>query len=248
MKQVSFSIITCTYNAESVLQRTLDSVRQQTYPHIQHIIVDGASKDRTMQMVEEYGDATVISEKDNGLYDAMNKGIGMAEGDYLVFLNAGDCLASPTTIEELARQVSEGYQGKALPGVIYGNTMTVDDNGKELGLRRLQPPPTLTWRSFSNGMLVCHQAFYARTDIAKRTPYDLRYRISSDVDWCIRIMKESENQGLKLHNSNMVLCRYLAGGMSIKNHRASLFERFDTMRRHYGLITTIIKHISFLFR
>ncbi|MBQ0075356.1 MAG: glycosyltransferase [Prevotella sp.] len=246
---ITFSIITCTYNAAEVLQRTLDSVARQTYPNIEHIIVDGASKDNTMAMVADYKlssphPLTIISERDKGLYDAMNKGIQLAKGDYIVFLNAGDIFPSEQTIS----QELIGGESKELPGVLYGNTDIVNEKGEFLYHRRLQPPKHLSWRSFKNGMLVCHQSFYARTSIAKQTPYDLHYRLSADVDWCIRIMKKAEEQGLTLHNTNRVLCNYLEGGMSIKNHRASLIERFHIMRKHYGLISTIIKHISFFFR
>ena len=98
------------------------------------------------------------------------------------------------------------------------------------------------------GMLVCHQAFYARTDIAKNTQYDTRYRFSADVDWCIRVMRESERMGLSLCNTGMVVANYTEEGATTKNHRASLFERFDVMRRHYGLFTTIAMHVWFVIR
>ena len=97
-------------------------------------------------------------------------------------------------------------------------------------------------------MLVCHQAFYARLDIAKNLPYDTHYRFSADVDWCIRVMRESERMGLPLYNINKVVANYTEEGATTKNHRASLRERFDVMRRHYGLLTTIVMHIWFLFR
>lgn len=88
-----FSIITVTYNAEKVLEDTIQSVISQTYHHIEYIIVDGASKDGTLSIINRYRSRihTVVSEPDKGLYDAMNKGIALASGDYLCFLNAGDC-------------------------------------------------------------------------------------------------------------------------------------------------------------
>ena len=97
-------------------------------------------------------------------------------------------------------------------------------------------------------MLVCHQAFYARTDLARNNPYDLRYRLSADVDWCIRVMKEAEKHHLPLRNVHAVVVNYLAGGMSVKNHRASLVERFRLMTHHYGLLNTIIMHGWFVIR
>ena len=97
-------------------------------------------------------------------------------------------------------------------------------------------------------MLVCHQAFYARTDIAKNLQYDLRYRFSADVDWCIRVMRESERMGLPLSNIGMVVANYTEEGATTQNHRASLKERFDVMRRHYGLLTTLVMHAWFVVR
>lgn len=257
---IRFSIITCTYNAAKVVRRTLDSVHAQTYHGVEHLIIDGASKDATMQLVRAYEkeaeesdtehDIVVVSEPDSGLYDAMNKGIGLATGDYLVFLNAGDVYPSADTLERIASSVDEGEE---LPGVLYGDTDIVDEAGRFLRHRRLAPPPTgLSWRSFSNGMLVCHQAFYARADLAKRNLYDLRYRFSADVDWCIRVMKEEggrrtfEGGGMKY--LGMVVVNYLDGGLTVKNHRASLIERFHIMRKHYGLAVTLWKHFTFLFR
>lgn len=134
------------------------------------------------------------------------------------------------------------------PGVLYGNTNIVDDKGRFLHPRRLQPPANLTWRSFRHGMLVCHQAFYARIDIAKNTQYDTRYRFSADVDWCIRVMHESERMGLSLCNTQMVLANYIEEGTTTQNHRASLKERFDVMRRHYGLFSTLFMHAWFVVR
>lgn len=252
---IKFTIITCTYNAETVLERTLESVREQTYPHIEHLIIDGNSKDGTMTMVDKYITeceesqsqhvVKAISERDNGLYDAMNKGIKMATGDYLIFLNAGDKLRESGTLEAVVASLDEP---KEAVGVIYGDTDIVDDEGHFLHKRRLSPPEKLTWKSFKEGMLVCHQSFYARADIAKSNLYSMEYRISADVDWCIRIMKEADMKGLKLHNSHLILTSYLDGGMSIKNHRASLLERFRIMAHHYGWLTTVGMHLWFVVR
>lgn len=252
---VRFTIITCTYNAAAMLRRTLESVWSQTYEGVDHLIVDGASKDATVEMAENYkqkNDARgnghtvrVVSEPDRGLYDAMNKGLSLAGGDYLLFLNAGDAFHSVDTLSTLAAMV-EGCE--PLPAVLYGDTNIVDAGGRLVRRRRLSPPERLTWRSFCRGMLVCHQAFYVRTDIAKATPYDLTYRFSADVDWCIRVMREAARQGLELRNSHTVVADYLYGGMTTANHKASLKERYAVMRKHYGLIVTAVMHLWFIVR
>ena len=252
---IKFTIVTCTYNAEAVLQRTLDSVMKQTYCNIEHLIIDGVSKDKTLAMVKAYqhkndvGESAheilVFSEPDKGLYDAMNKGIDHATGDYLIFLNAGDVFPSEDTLEFVEGCVGEGEE---LPGVLYGDTDIVNMEGHFLRHRRLTPPKRLSWRSFMWGMLVCHQSFYARTDIAKGIRYNLDYRFSADVDWCIRIMREAARRHLPLRNVNAVITNYLDGGMSVQNHKASLKERFQVMRSHYGLLTTLFVHAWFAVR
>ena len=154
--QPRISIITICYNAASTITRTLRSVSAQTYPNIQYLIIDGASKDNTLELVRELApEAEVYSERDKGIYDAMNKGLDRATGDYVWYVNAGDALASPTTVEDLVRATCTG---DSLPDVLYGDTRLIDAEDHDLGLRRLRPPHQLDWRSFRSGMLVCHQS------------------------------------------------------------------------------------------
>ena len=252
---IEFTIITCTYNAAKTCERTFKSVLQQTFPSIEHIIIDGCSKDDTLALAKQYVEENVnsgskhlveiVSEPDKGLYDAMNKGIEKAKGNYILFLNAGDTFPSENTLNQIADAV--GNIDK-LPAVLYGDTDIVDMDGNFVRHRRLSPPDNLSWRSFKHGMLVCHQAFYARTDIAKRTPYNLKYRFSADVDWCIRIMKEAEKQQLPLKNLGMVVANFMDGGMTNTHHKASLRERFRLMCHHYGIISPISMHVWFALR
>ena len=256
---IRFTVVTITYNAEAVLQRTLDSVFAQTYKGVEHLIIDGASKDRTLALVEAYKQKSdesetehkviIQSEPDHGIYDAMNKGLTQSSGDYIVFMNAGDSFPQADTLEQVVHRCKLTELPTAeLPGVLYGNTDVVDGDGHYLHPRRLQPPAKLTWRSFRQGMLVCHQAFYARTDIAKNLQYDTRYRFSADVDWCIRVMRETERMGLPLYNIGIVVANYLAEGATTKNHKASLRERYLVMQRHYGVVQTFLLHCWFVVR
>jgi len=245
---MKISIVTITYNAARSVQRTLDSVATQTWPSIEHLIIDGASTDDTLLLVRRYQatsphEVIVRSEPDRGLYDAMNKGLRQTTGDYVVFLNAGDALASADTLSTVASLAVDQR-----PAVIYGDTNITDSDGHVLRPRRLRPPQQLTWRSFRQGMLVCHQAFYVRRDIAQHTGYDLRYRHSADVDWCIRVMKEAQRQAMPLVNAHCVLALFEEGGDTTQHHRDSLWERFDVMRRHYGLLTTVGMHLWFVLR
>ena len=235
-----FSIITVTFNAGAVLEDTIQSVITQSYKNIEYIIIDGASKDSTLAIVERYRDRIhmVVSEPDKGLYDAMNKGLKLATGDYVCFLNAGDELHEDDTLQLMVHSI----RGRELPDVIYGDTSIVDEEGHFLRMRRLSPPEELDWKSFKEGMLVCHQAFFARRTLAQ--PYDLRYKYSSDFDWCIKIMKKSRT----LHNTHLVLIDYLNDGMTTRNHKASLHERFMIMCKHYGYVSTVLRHVWFVCR
>ena len=256
---ITFSIVTITYNADNVLGKTVDSVFSQTYPHVEHVIIDGASTDDTLQVAQDYmqrsyaasngHEIRIVSEPDNGLYDAMNKGLRQVSGDYVLFINAGDFFPDSEVLSNIARNVGlEGVSREKLPVVLYGNTDIVDNDGRFLRHRRLQPPANLSWRSFRHGMLVCHQAFYARLDIAKTVPYDCRYRFSADVDWCIRIMKEAEIRHLPLLNLHLVVANYTEEGQSTIHHRESLNERYQIMCHHYGKIPTIFMHLWFAVR
>ena len=250
--------VTVTYNAAAVLQRTLDSVLAQDYPDIVHLIIDGDSTDNTLELVNGYIERSnesgnghriqVMSEPDKGIYDAMNKGLRSLDGDYVCFLNAGDFLPASDTASRIAEQLKAQSSKFKAPAVIYGDTDIVDSEGRFLHHRRLSPPENLTWKSFRHGMLVCHQAFYARTDFAIATPYDQQYRYSADVDWCIRIMKAAAKENVPLLNLHMVVANYTEEGQTTLHHRESLWERFHIMTRHYGWISTIAMHLWFIVR
>ena len=238
MAQPLFSIITITFNAATTLPPTLRSVKEQTFANYEYSVVDGASRDNTVALVEASQlPVRMVSEPDKGLYDAMNKGLKMAAGEYLIFLNAGDSFHAPDTLQRVAEAI-----GNNRPGVVYGETAIVDADRNFLMMRRLHAPEKLTWRSFANGMLVCHQAFIARRDIAPM--YDLQYRYSADVDWCIRCMKQTN----QLLNTHLTLIDYLNEGETTRHHRASLKERFAVMCHHYGTIPTVLRHIGFALR
>jgi glycosyltransferase involved in cell wall biosynthesis len=258
---ITFSIVTITYNAEKYIQRTYESVLQQSYPSIEHILVDGASTDNTLNIEKEYMEKSyaasnghevrIVCEPDNGLYDAMNKGLKMATGDYVCFLNAGDTLHDDNTIDTMVKNAELNEiqaEELPLPAVLYGDTNIVDDKGTFLFRRRLSPPENLTWRSFKYGMLVCHQAFYARTDIAKETPYNTNYKYSADIDWCIRIMQRAEQKGLLIKNTHATVADYMQEGTTTANHKKSLHERYQIMCNYYGSFNTFMMHAWFAIR
>ena len=250
-----FTIATVTYNAEATLERTLKSVASQDYARIEHLIIDGCSTDHTLSLVQRYVEENqarhnirLVCEPDSGLYDAMNKALLGAAGDYIVFLNAGDCLHSTDTISALAKKTGWVKGSHRHPAILYGDTHIVDVEGQFLRRRRLTPPEKLTTDSFRDGMLVCHQSFYVRTDIAKQELYDLQYRFSGDFDWCIRLIRRATRRRLKIVNTHLVLTDYLNEGMTTRNHQESLKERFRIMTHYYGWRSTVVRHFWFIIR
>lgn len=237
-----FSIITVCYNAGHTIGRTIESVDAQTCSDYEHVIIDGVSTDDTLVIANEHRSPRrfVFSERDNGIYDAMNKGMSLTKGRYLIFLNAGDKFHAPDTLERMRKAVEENAEE---PGILYGQTAIVDDNGKYLGPRHLKAPKKLTLKSFATGMVVCHQAFVPLRRIADGySPY---YRFSADYDWCIKCLQHSRNN---VYLGDEPLIDYLNEGVTTRNHGASLRERFKIMARYYGTLPTIIRHIGFAFR
>ncbi|MFN0014009.1 MAG: glycosyltransferase family 2 protein [Saprospiraceae bacterium] len=238
-----FSIVTVVFNGRSLLPGTAESVRRQTFPGIEYIIVDGGSTDGTVDLVRQYAaempNLRWISEKDRGLYDAMNKGLRMATGDFVWFVNCGDHLHAPDTVEKIA--VLAGPE----TDVLYGDTLLVDDTREpaglisDLGTRPL--PARLTWRDYLGGMLIVHQSFVARRLLAPEYRND---NLCADYDWCIKILKKSRQNVF----TNLVLSDYLMGGMSKQRHRQSLLDRFRVMREHFGLLSALFAHLWIVVR
>jgi glycosyltransferase involved in cell wall biosynthesis len=230
------SVITIVYNNIRDIERTILSVLDQTYANIEYIIVDGLSNDGTVQVIEKYQHrvSKYISEKDKGIYDAMNKGLAMASGDYVIFMNSGDEFYDNETVKAVFAATDNA-------DIYYGETEMIADDGKSLGQRRHKAPAKFTWRGFKYGMSISHQAIYIRRQLAES--YDTKYQLSADIDWIIRAAKKAK----KIVNVNRYVAKYLVGGMSKKKHRQSLEERFDIMRRYYGLVPTVLNHVVIAF-
>ena len=239
MNEKLFTIVTVTWNAAEVIGPTLESVRQQNCLDYEYLVIDGASKDRTLDLVRQANitNTRIYSEPDKGLYDAMNKAMRLAEGRYLIWLNAGDRFAAPDSLARLAAHANGN------PGVIYGQTQLVDATGTVVGMRHLTAPAELTADSFKHGMLVCHQAFVARHDIMPE--YDLQYRFSADYDWCVRVLKASERN---VYVGDEPIISFLTDGLTDKYHKKSLLERFRIMCHHYGTLPTLARHVGFIPR
>ncbi|MCQ2974901.1 MAG: glycosyltransferase [Bacteroidales bacterium] len=228
------SVITVVFNSENLIKNTIESVINQTYNNIEYIIIDGASKDKTLEIVKSFKNkiSTIISEPDHGIYDAMNKGIDKSTGDYIIFINSGDKFSSTTILEEIF--CDEKNQNA---DILYGDTDITDSEGKILHSRRHRPPENLNWKSFKRGMLVCHQSFIAKKSLVEK--YDLKYRYASDFNWCIDTMKKST----LIINTHKVISLFLEGGQTRKTIVPGLKERYKIMCNHFGTIRAIFWNI-----
>lgn len=239
-EQPLISVITVTYNAGKVVGKTLESLKQQSFRDFEHIVIDGNSSDNTLKVIREHDlpQGVLISEPDNGLYDAMNKGLRLAKGKYIIFLNAGDAFHSSKTLEQYSREALKDKD------IIYGETVITGIDGKMISPRHLSAPEVLTKNSFADGMLICHQAFMVKKDLAPL--YDLSYRFSADYDWCIKCITKSSPE--KCSYLNEVTVDYLSDGLTDKNKLKSLKERFRIMACHYGMAPTFFRHLKFIVR
>lgn len=238
MDKPLISVITITFNAAETLPATMKSVEAQDFADFEHIIVDGASTDGTLDIARANPRTRILSERDNGLYDAMNKGLQLARGRYLLFLNAGDCFRSPDVLSKYAERALAGDD------IIYADTMIVDAEGRDLHPRHHTAPGILTRDSFSKGMLICHQAFMVRSDLAPR--YDLQYRFSADYDWTIRCIEKSNPE--RCTNLHIHAINYLSDGLTDRNKLKSLRERYKIMARHYGQLPTLTHHLNLILK
>ena len=239
------SVITVTYNAVTTLPATLDSLFQQTYPHLEVIIVDGASTDGTVALVQRAGAriSQWVSEPDSGLYDAMNKGLARATGDYVWFVNAGDEVATAETLDGIMAIAQRDHaRDGAWPDVLYGQAALIDAEGRDLGLRTYKRlPDEMRAADLRLGMVVSHQALLVRRAIAPR--YDLRYRIAADIDWTIGVLRAARY----VTNTGLIHVRFLIGGTSAQNRWASWVERWHILRRQFGWGSALLAHVQIVW-
>lgn len=249
MSKVTLSIITVTYNAEKYIEPTIKSVISQSFKDYEYLIVDGASTDSTIKIIDRYKDKIdqVISEKDLGVYDGMNKGLRVATGKYVLFLNAGDELSSETILSDIFDSHSDtDSHSDYEPDIIYGETNIINLNrqviGTRSGLTSRKLPVRLEKKDFLNGQVVSHQSFIPKRNLTK--PYDIKYKCSADIDWMLQIVSRSS----MIKNQNQSISNYLQGGISDKQLGRCWKERLFILLKYFDLILVVKSHIKFAGR
>lgn len=223
------SVITINYNNDDGLRKTIDSVVNQKYDDYEYIIIDGGSTDDSVEIIKDYADriAYWVSEPDKGIYNAMNKGIDVANGDYCIFMNSGDAFCDTRTIESV---VALGLNAD----IICGNTIMP---------HRQEPPKDITFSSLYSGSL-CHQCAFIRTELMKKYKYDEKYKIVSDRKFFVQALI-LDNCSYKTVDVDIV--EYDINGFSANNRALSDYEyscvleeliperiRLDYGRRSFG--------------
>jgi len=212
------TVITVVCNAREAFRNTLKSLDKQTVRDYEYIVIDGKSKDGTLEELSNFPDliAKVISESDRGIYDAMNKGIALAKGKYLYFLNAGDCFFEPSTLEKVIRELKSSEET-----IVHG-AIEVQFEGQN----RFKPAfsPTDLWQA-SN---FCHQGIFVRSDYHKLNPYDLSFTITADY----KMVYDAYKAGMTFKMLPLTIAHFMAGGISDKNRTKLLREKLKVVSKY----------------
>lgn len=227
------SVVTVVLNGRELIEKTIKSVLQQKYSHVQFVVIDGASTDGTLEIIDNYKHAVdiFISETDKGIYDAMNKGIRAATGDYLIFLNAGDVFASKNVLESVAKAVMLNE----FPDVLYGETNIYTKEG--VFKKKLNPLKFSRLNITLFGTrTVCHQSIFVKAHSIP--PYDISYKLKGELCWYYDIFKK--NQDLKAVLLPYPIANYLLGGIGEVFFRDNIRERLRVVLMKEGIFGCVI--------
>lgn len=239
------SIITATYNSEGWIASALRSIYEQDYKDIELLIIDGKSKDNTLKVVKSSlknkADFKVISEKDEGLYDALNKGILQASGDIIGFVHSDDFLASPEVLSDIVKT----FQENPVNGV-FGDLLYIDK--KETSkIRRNWKGNDFTPGLLKKGWMPAHPTLFLKKEVYEKHGYfDIKYKIAADYDFMLRILKDPE---LKFHYLPKLIIKMRIGGISngsIKGIIRKSWEDFKALKKNkikYPLTVLIFKNL-----
>lgn len=213
MNDVKITVVTVCYNAVDTIEKTILSVISQMYPNIEYIIIDGASTDGTVDIINQYRDKITyfVSESDKGIYDAMNKGIKAATGDWINFMNAGDTFYDSEVVTKVVKELDKDAD------VAFGDVAYEIDGV----LYRERAKPFYEHLPLHHSMGFNHQSTFVKTEVAKKLKFDLNYRLASDYNMIITFYR---NNGVFQQLHDIIVALYDIDGVSAKNRRLHLYE------------------------
>ncbi len=238
LHQPLISIITVCWNETPTrINNTFNSVSAQSYQNIEHIVIDGGSQTDTLAALNEFSNqiACLISEPDQGLYDAMNKGAQLACGDFLFFLNVGDYLWESTTLERVVQFINThtGFDW------YYGNVARIDETGKMIGFSMM---PKSVSRFYMYEETICHQTIFAKHDLFKSVGgFDLSYQLTADRDWILRVL----SSGVRCMHTDLTVCGFELGGLA-SNVRERRKEVERLQQKHYSRAERVLYGLGWL--
>jgi glycosyltransferase involved in cell wall biosynthesis len=227
--KISLTIITVTYNCEANLENTIRSIKNQNDKNYEYIIIDGASSDKTLEIIEKYKDSIdqLISEKDDGIYDAMNKGVTLASGEWILFMNSGDTFANNDVLSTVKNHIATTDAS-----IVYGNIWV---KKQETRLLRVASEPCNKHRMF-----FCHQSAFTKSSLLKQFPFDKRFKMSSDYHFTKRCFYK----GIIFKHINLAITNYDLNGISNTNRITGLYENIQIVHE----LDSGIQKIIFLLR
>tara|TARA_Y100001980_G_C14410424_1_gene204189 strand:+ start:38 stop:787 length:750 start_codon:yes stop_codon:yes gene_type:complete len=238
MNKITFTIITVVYNDKSNIEKTIKSIITQKFKNFQFIIIDGNSTDGTKDLINKYKDKinVYISEKDEGIYDAMNKGIKLSKGEYINFLNSGDTYSNDNVLQIVYNNIVNN-QTKLLSSdfVIHSNDLSY--------LKKIKTKK-ITLKSLRKDFNHCHQTIFAHKDIIEY--YNINFSIKADYEWIVKIVQKlNENEIVKIDD---YLIYYLKGGFSTQNISNDLKELFILHKNHFGFLQVLKNLNIYIYR
>lgn len=231
MSNPKISIVTVSFNVADTIEKTILSVLNQTYDNIEYIIIDGGSTDGTVDIIKKYTDkiAYWVSEQDQGIYDAMNKGLKIATGNYINFMNAGDSFYDDSTIYDFTQNICSETV------IAYGDTYACLISGHQMKM----VPTNLS--GLNRGMVFCHQSCFILTDYHKRHFFNPQFKIVGDYNFFYNAYYEDR---VKFQYIPLLISNFQFGGISSKNDMKILYEKFTI----WGIENKLIKKIPYIIK
>ena len=232
------SVITVCYNAQDDILSTIESVNNQSYPYIEHIIKDGKSTDLTISIIQENtNDHLLLFEsEDDGIYDAMNQGIKHAKGEYCIFLNAGDVFATADVVGKIAEYLKMHSE----VDIVYGDGIFEYSNGESIYQRMSSHANSKWW--YLLGSSICHQCMFVKNELMVHYPFNLEYKICSDREWIIRMIEHKKN----FRHASFPVAKCLVDGYSLQNIEIYEDEVDRCISEHFGFSKSVWKIIKLL--